>query len=285
MTYGQKLAILACLALSLSLTACTSNSVKRGNAYSTRQPDMSFAMNLALHTSLTTESGPLMDLDRSALSDGLRDAPDHQVANALERIGWAGLGVAHFNGFALPAGISPSTAASLDLFGALFLPGRAPHPALKPQVLAWMPTEPTDDAENAKAKLESLLKDAFIKGLPAGFSVTERSKTTTPLFGAPFTKTYVNLVGPGCPTESGLECRLWIYVGHSPSKKATPPLVGGSEESYQWQNWPDGSSSKGHQSASFFVGLTEPSRSAVTERNSWFDENARIFVTTRPLSC
>jgi hypothetical protein len=252
--------IIAGVAGVLILSGCAVTSAKRAETYAQRHPDMSLARNIALHTSLTKEDGPLTDVDRASLSPELKGASDHELANALDTVGWTGLGIAHFNGFALPPGISPSVAAGLDLFGGLFMPSRLPHPAMRTQFLAWMPVSMAANEKEASQRMREILKEAFIKSLPDGYRYEERRVTIKPTFGSPFVEVYENIVGPGCPDAEGKECRL--YFGSLMPARGTAPFwaPGAQGDAYIWRNWLDGSADYGSH-ANVNVIMSKPDNS------------------------
>jgi len=266
------------IATALVVSGCATTSAKRAETYAQRHPDISLARNIALHTSLTKEDGPLTDVDRASLSPELKGASDHELANTLDTVGWTGLGIAHFNGFALPPGISPSVAAGLDLFGGLFLPSRLPHPAMKTQVLAWMPVSMAADEKEAAERMRAMLKEAFIKSLPEGYRYEERRQMFKPTFAAEELRIYQNIVGPGCPDADGRECRLYVD-SRKPARGMTPSWVNGAQgDSYIWTNWHDGSADTGAH-ADVNVIMSEPNKSYGKGYAPWFSaKKAEIYT-------
>lgn len=264
-------AVVALMATAI-LTGCTNAKKERMETYSQRQADVSMARNVALYSSLTEEDGPLLDIPRSDLPNNLKGASDHEVANTFDSVGLTTLGIAQFNGFAVPSGMS--VAGAMSIVGGLFLPDRAPHPALRHQILAWMPVDAAQNGEEAAARLKGMVKQAFIDSMPEGYTYTERKEIKTPVFGAPFTKLYPTIEGPGCPNDQGLECRVWWSIGEKPMVATAPIWSGSQEESYAWLNWPDGADEPDYSksfSAFFLVQYARRDYDYGLHRNDWLE--------------
>jgi len=271
MKFNVFTAVVALVATAI-LTGCTNAKMERMETYSQRQADVSMARNVALYSSLTEEDGPLLDIPRSELPNNLKGASDHEVANSFDTVGLSTLGIAQFNGFAVPAGMSDAAAGAMSVVGGLFLPDRAPHPALRHQVLAWMPLDAAPSGKEAAAKLKGMVKLAFIDSMPEGYTYTERKVTKTPTFGSPYTVVYPTIEGPGCPNENGLECRVWWSIGEEPLQESAPSWSGSEGMSYAWLNWPDGADEPDFRdsfSAFFRVQYAESDRDYGTTRNDW----------------
>ena len=256
-----------------ALSGCTSPAAKRMETYAHCHSEMSLARNIALHTSLTEEDGPLIDVAKEELPNDLQGASNHELANAFDTVGLTTLGIANFNGFAVPPGVSADLAGTMGLLGGLFTPGRAPHPALRHQVLAWMPKEQANSGLEAGKKLKEMVKAAFIASLPEGYSYSERVETVVPTFGKPFDKVYPTLTGPSCPSADGLECRVWYAFGEQPYERSAPEWASThGQQTYVWHNWKDGSQLPDHResaSATFIVQYARPDRDYGLKHNDW----------------
>jgi hypothetical protein len=135
-----------------------------------------------------------------------------------------------------------------------------------------MPAEVAKDGEMAVRVMREKLFDAFTKSIPLPYSYVVYEVASKPIFGREYAENFISLVGPGCPSEDGLECRVGIGV-KKPMKTSSPPdWVGGSGEYYYWKNWKDGAT---YSESSIGVGvfMAKPGKSHSERPSGWWVNN------------
>ena len=236
-----------CCSLLAALSGCATNADAQVERYAKRDPSMSLARNIALSTSLTGEKGPLVDVyfPKDENNKELIGASNNVLNNSLNLAGMVGAGT--------------MVAGSLSkgfLLGALLSSSELPHPALQEQLIAWMPQKLAADEKAASKIMKARLKEAFIKSLPEAYRYEEYEEISKPLLAAAQAKVYAQIIGPGCPSSNGFECRVNFYVNQPLKIEQGPEWVGGGGR-YLWKNWKDGDKS-GYNSASVKVYLAKP---------------------------
>ena len=238
---------IATAAVTLLVAACATTGDGQGNPPA--GAPRSLALQVALSAHLTDpRKGPLFDVPRAELPAAPRGRPIEPLSDRVP-----------------PTGLDLAEGA-LDLGGAAWVFDRmdwetpivgvalltplemfsksSPHPAARPQVIAWMPPRPDDSRssqEAARARLEDILKSAVIAALPQGAGVETRTAQIRRSPSRPSVrKEYTAVTGlPGC--EAPVECRLTAKAG-LPSIAVAPEYTGPlhGHEIWHWHNAPPG---------------------------------------------
>lgn len=224
--------------------------------------ESSFARNFALYTSLTKKDGPLIDADPSDFKGVLEGASDHSTANAVN--------TTVDTAIALKALLTPSKLFGYSPVLFLFSANQLPHPALQSQIVAWMPELLAADNKQAISLVKEKLFAALKESLPADYAVAEYVVTRKPLFGAAYTTTYRQLVGPGCPLPENLECRVEFFVQQPVKTSETPPWIQNGGDRYLWKNWRDGATSS-EPSITFGVYAAKPESTFREKQLNWLN--------------
>lgn len=225
---------------SIAITGCASSSSERLKAgkYSKRNESLSLAKNIALHTSLTKEEGPLVDVPEDVLKNTTKGASDHAVENTIDSAINTTLAVGSLLAPTAPFGYLPVSL--------LLSQNQLPHPALRSHFIVWMPQRLASDEKSASQFMRDRLEEAFAKALPSKYSIEDYEIKRSSLLGGDYKVSYKSLKGPDCPDRSGLECRVFIDVQKPFINTSTPDWIGSSESTYSWMNWRDGEKSRAH---------------------------------------
>lgn len=239
------------LTLTVPIAGWAASKPDKNNPAYERLPGKSLALNIALATGLTADTGPLRDAARSELDQDLRDVPTSTFSLFSTRNKQAIDGVRGLSGNMLPklaAQLSPKLAGHLGpnlsptmggiaLFAAVFGPTKQPHPVLKRHVIAWMPATLAKDRKAAVEVMDGLL----MKALYAAFTEDEgwtqkplRYTYNTTLMGEQVVNVQALEGGEACGTKAICSGKTVISkpieVDHAPS------YLGGGP-AYLWRNY------------------------------------------------
>lgn len=251
------------IAVSVLLACIASHAVGTGEEQQSQaKAESSFARKFALYTSLTEKDGPLIDAEPSDFNDVLEGASDHSTANAVN--------TTVDTTIALKALLAPSKLFGYSPVFFLFSANQLPHPALRNQIVAWMPESLATDNKQAISLVKEKLFAALKESLPANYAVAEYTITSKPLFGAAYTTTYRQLVGPGCPLPENLECRVEFFVQQPVKTRENPPWIKNGGDRYLWKNWRDGATSS-NPSITFGVYAAKPESIFSEKQLNWLN--------------
>lgn len=223
----------------------------------------SLALNIALHSGLTNEKGPLIDAAEADLQEALKGASDHATANAVSSTIDATV--------ALKALLAPGKLFGYSPLLFIFSPSQLPHPALYPQIIAWMPRSEAADEKTAAQAIKTKITTAFLNSLPANYSFEEYYVEYSPLLARKYKSRFLSLVGPGCPNAEGLECRIDVSVQKPNIINSTPKWIEHTEESFYWKNWNDGATHP-QSSIGIYVYYAKNKEISREYQNNWMND-------------
>ena len=263
-------------ALLLALTAPVSSwaapKPEKDNPAYQRLPGKSLALNIALATGLTADTGPLRDAARSELDQDLREVPTSTFSLFSTRNKQAIDGIRGLSGNMLPklaAQLSPKLAGHLGpnlsptmggiaLFAAVFGPTKQPHPVLKRHVIAWMPATLASDRKAAIEVMDGLL----IKALYATFTEDEgwtqkplRYTYNTTLMGEQVVNVQALEGGDACGTKA--ICAGKTVISKPIELDHSPSYLGGGP-AYLWRNYLPGETDFDILRSDVFVNARHP---------------------------
>lgn len=200
-------------------------------------PKRSLALNVAVATGLTEcrqdKCSPLYDVPRSELPRSLQTQNNEQIADALFDVYDIGYGAAQIGGIASAVGSLSGLASGLfNIADVLLGPTTRPDPALKYQVLAWMPKSMANDTKDAQAKLRVIYRNALPQGEFDGYQTTT---IQTGSYGWKQPSHYVDFIKNN---QASTDKRIYVsYIVREPYKVDRAPSWLGAGSSYAWLNW------------------------------------------------
>lgn len=214
--------------LGLVATLLASGCASRG-AVRAAPPDgvqASEALTLALRSGLTRYGGALQD--QAGASSGIGDTPGTRGVRSAAQAIDGGLAATLFS-------TGSNALGGLMLGNFLLAPSGRDHPARTSHIIAWMPQAMAPGKRDARTKMQEVLREAVIAGLPEQYTVVRRTLMKR---NKPVERDL--LVGPGC--EAPVLCQLFIVV-NSPQKVSRGFGSTADVAVWEWRNHDIGSDS------------------------------------------